>query len=176
MWQGTTILSVRKNGQVVVAGDGQVTMGSVIVKSNARKVRFLSNGKVLAGFAGATADAFTLFEKLEEKLEKYSDQLQRSCVELAKDWRTDKYLRRLEAMMAVVNKEYSFILTGNGDVLQPEDGIIGIGSGGNYALSAARALIDTDMSAEEIAKKSLKIAGDICIYTNHSVILEKIEW
>lgn len=176
MWQGTTILSVRKNGQVVIAGDGQVTMGSVIVKSNARKVRFLSNGKVLAGFAGATADAFTLFEKLEEKLEKYSDQLQRSCVELAKDWRTDKYLRRLEAMMAVVNKEYSFILTGNGDVLQPEDGIIGIGSGGNYALSAARALIDTDMSAEEIAKKSLKIAGDICIYTNHSVILEKIEW
>lgn len=145
MWQGTTILSVRKNGQVVIAGDGQVTMGSVIVKSNARKVRFLSNGKVLAGFAGATADAFTLFEKLEEKLEKYSDQLQRSCVELAKDWRTDKYLRRLEAMMAVVNKEYSFILTGNGDVLQPEDGIIGIGSGGNYALSAARALIDTDM-------------------------------
>ena len=176
MWHGTTILSVRKNGQVVIAGDGQVTMGHVVVKSNARKVRFLSNGSVLAGFAGATADAFTLFEKLEGKLEKYSNQLQRACVELAKDWRTDKYLRRLEAMMAVVDKENSFILTGNGDVLQPEDGIIGIGSGGNYALSAARALIDTDMSAEEIARKSLKIAGDICIYTNHSVTLEKIEW
>ena len=174
MWYGTTILSVRKNGCVVVAGDGQVTMGSVVVKSNARKIRFLSNGNVLAGFAGATADAFTLFERLEAKLDKYSNQLQRACVELAKDWRTDKYLRRLEAMMAVVDKDYSFILTGNGDVLEPQDGIIGIGSGGNYALAAARALIDTDLNAEEIARKSMKIAGDLCIYTNHSVILEKV--
>lgn len=174
MWRGTTILSVRKGNQVVVAGDGQVTMGSVVIKSNARKIRFLSGNRVLAGFAGATADAFTLFERLEEKLDKYSNQLQRACVELAKDWRTDKYLRRLEAMMAVVDKDCSFILTGNGDVLAPQDGIIGIGSGGNYALAAARALIDTDLTAEDIAKKSMKIAGDICIYTNHSIILEKI--
>lgn len=175
-WYGTTILSVRKGNQVVVAGDGQVTMGNMVVKSNARKIRFLAGGDVLTGFAGATADAFALYEKLEEKLEKYSGQLQRACVELAKDWRTDKYLRRLEAMMAVVDRDYSFILTGTGDVLQPEDGIIGIGSGGSYALSAARALIDTEMPAEEIVRKSMKIAGDICVYTNHSIILEKIEW
>lgn len=175
-WYGTTILSVRKGNQVVVAGDGQVTMGNMVVKSNARKIRFLGGGNVLTGFAGATADAFALYEKLEEKLEKYSGQLQRACVELAKDWRTDKYLRRLEAMMAVVDKDYSFILTGTGDVLQPEDGIIGIGSGGAYALSAARALSDTDLSAEDIVRRSMRIAGDICVYTNHSLILEKIEW
>lgn len=174
MWHGTTILSVRKGNRVVVAGDGQVTMGSVVVKSNAKKIRFLSCGRVLAGFAGATADAFTLFERLEEKLDKYSNQLQRACVELAKDWRTDKYLRRLEAMMAVVDRDCSFILTGTGDVLAPQDGIIGIGSGGNYALAAARALMDTNLTAEDIVRKSMKIAGDICIYTNHSVVLEKI--
>lgn len=175
-WYGTTILSVRKGNQVVVAGDGQVTMGAVVVKPNARKVRFLKNNDVIVGFAGATADAFTLFERLEAKLDQYSGQLQRACVELAKDWRTDKYLRRLEAMMAVVDKDNSLILTGNGDVLEPSDGIIGIGSGGNYALAAARALFETDMSAEDIARKSLKIAGDLCIYTNHSVILEKISF
>lgn len=174
-WRGTTILSVRKGGDVVIAGDGQVTMGSVVVKASAKKVRSLANGKILTGFAGSTADAFTLYERLEQKLEKHSNQLQRACVELAKDWRTDKYLRRLEAMMAVVDKDHSFVLTGNGDVLQPDDGIIGIGSGGNYALSAARALIDTDLSAEEIVRKSMKIAADICVYTNHSLVLEKIE-
>ena len=174
-WRGTTILSVRKGGDVVIAGDGQVTMGSIVVKASAKKVRSLANGKILTGFAGSTADAFTLYERLEQKLEKHSNQLQRACVELAKDWRTDKYLRRLEAMMVVVDKDNSFVLTGNGDVLQPDDGIIGIGSGGNYALSAARALIDTDLSAEEIVRKSMKIAADICVYTNHSLVLEKIE-
>lgn len=173
-WLGTTILSVRKGNQVVIAGDGQVTMGNTVVKANARKVRFLVDGKVLVGFAGATADAFTLFERLEAKLEQYPEQLRRACVELAKDWRTDKYLRKLEAMLAVVDKEASLIVTGIGDVLEPADGIIGIGSGGNFALSAARALIDLDFSAEEIARKSMKIAGDLCIYTNHSVVLEKI--
>ncbi len=174
VWMGTTILSVRKGNQVVIAGDGQVTMGNTVVKANARKVRFLSSGDVLVGFAGATADAFTLFERLEAKLDQYPGQLQRACVELAKDWRTDKYLRKLEAMMAVVDKNVSLILTGIGDVLEPQDGIIGIGSGGNFALAAARALIDQDLSAEEIARKSMKIAADLCIYTNHSVILEKI--
>jgi ATP-dependent HslUV protease subunit HslV len=174
-WMGTTILSIRKGNQVVVAGDGQVTMGNVILKANAKKVRFLSPGNVLTGFAGATADAFTLFERLESKLEQYPDQLQRACVELAKDWRTDKYLRKLEAMMAVVNKDVSLIVTGVGDVLEPQDGIIGIGSGGNFALAAARALVAQDLSAEEIARKSMKIAGDLCIYTNHSIILEKID-
>ncbi len=173
-WYGTTILSVRKGDQVVVAGDGQVTMGNSVIKSNARKVRFLSSGDVIVGFAGATADAFTLFERLESKLEQYPGQLQRACVELAKDWRTDKYLRKLEAMMAVVDRKVSLILTGVGDVLEPQDGIIGIGSGGNYALAAARALIDQDLTAEEIARKAMQIAGDLCIYTNHSVILEKI--
>jgi ATP-dependent HslUV protease subunit HslV len=172
---GTTIISIRKGNQVVVAGDGQVTMGNTVVKSNARKVRFLSSGSVLAGFAGATADAFTLFERLESKLEQYPDQLQRACVELAKDWRTDKYLRRLEAMMAVANRSISLIVTGNGDVLEPQDGIIGIGSGGNYAIAAARALIDQDISAEEAARKAMKIAGDLCIYTNHSIVLEKLD-
>ncbi|MDR0632109.1 MAG: ATP-dependent protease subunit HslV [Holosporaceae bacterium] len=174
-WMGTTILSVRKGNQVVVAGDGQVTMGNAVVKANARKVRFLSSGNVLVGFAGATADAFSLFERLESKLDQYPGQLQRACVELAKDWRTDKFLRKLEAMMAVVDKGVSLILTGTGDVLEPQDGIIGIGSGGNFALAAARALMDQDLSAEEIAKKSMKIAGDLCIYTNHSLVLEKID-
>ena len=174
MWHGTTILSVRKENQVVIAGDGQVTMGNSVVKANARKVRFLSSGNVIVGFAGATADAFTLFERLEAKLEQHSGQLQRACVELAKDWRTDKYLRKLEAMMAVVDRNTSLILTGSGDVLEPQDGIIGIGSGGNFALSAARALIDLDFSAEEIARRSMKIAADLCIYTNHSIVLEKI--
>lgn len=172
---GTTILSVRKGNQVVIAGDGQVTLGNTVVKGTARKVRFLSDGRTLAGFAGATADAMTLFERLETKLELYPKQLKRACVELAKDWRTDKYLRKLEAMMAVVDEKNSLILTGNGDVLEPDDGIIAIGSGGNFAISAARALIDTDMTAEEIVRKSMKIAGDICIYTNHSITLEKID-
>ncbi|MDR0556049.1 MAG: ATP-dependent protease subunit HslV [Holosporaceae bacterium] len=172
---GTTILSVRKDNQVVVAGDGQVTMGNTVMKTNVRKVRFISDGNVLVGFAGATADAFTLFERLEAKLEQYSGQLQRACVELAKDWRTDKSLRRLEAMMAVVDKNISLILTGMGDVLEPQDGIIGIGSGGIFALAAARALIDQQLSAEDIATKSMKIAADLCIYTNHSLVLEKIE-
>lgn len=175
-WHGTTILSVRKGNQVVIAGDGQVSVGPTIMKSNARKVRWLAGGKVMAGFAGATADALTLFERLEAKLESYPNQLTRACVEMAKDWRTDRYLRRLEALMAVANENVSLILTGNGDVLEPEDGLIGIGSGGSYALSAARALIDIDgLSAEEIARKSMKIAGDICVYTSHEVTLEKID-
>lgn len=175
-WHGTTILSIRKGKKVVVAGDGQVTMGSVQIKSNARKVRRLADGSIIAGFAGATADAFTLFERLEAKLEQYPTQLSRACVELAKDWRTDKYLRRLEAMMAVANKDVSLILTGTGDVLEPEDGIIGIGSGGHYALSAAKALIDIkSMNAVEIAKKSMAIAADLCVYTNNNVIIEEID-
>ncbi|MGN6671104.1 MAG: ATP-dependent protease subunit HslV [Candidatus Nucleicultricaceae bacterium] len=175
-WHGTTILCVRKNNRVAIAGDGQVTMGSVRVKSNARKVRQLIPGKVIAGFAGATADAMTLFERLEAKLEQYPDQLMRACVELAKEWRTDKYLRKLEAMMAVADRSVSLILTGNGDVLEPEDGLIGIGSGGSFALSAARALIDhPDLSAEEIAQKSLKIAAQICIYTNDNILIESLD-
>ncbi|WP_339632913.1 ATP-dependent protease subunit HslV [uncultured Sneathiella sp.] len=175
-WHGTTILSVRKNGVVVVAGDGQVSLGQTVIKSNARKVRRIGAGNdVIVGFAGATADAFTLFERLEGKLEKHPGNLTRACVELAKDWRTDKYLRRLEAMMAVANEEVSLILTGTGDVLEPEDGIIAIGSGGNYALSAARALIDRDdMEAEDIAKKAMAIAAQICVYTNESVTIESI--
>jgi ATP-dependent HslUV protease, peptidase subunit HslV len=174
-WHGTTILSVRKDGKVVVAGDGQVTMGPTVVKHNAKKVRRLGNGKVIAGFAGATADAFTLFERLEAKLEQYPDQLTRAAVELAKDWRTDRYLRRLEAMMAIADKTTSLILSGTGDVLEPEDGLIGIGSGGNYALSAARALIDIPgFDAEAIARKSMAIAADICIYTNDKVIIETL--
>jgi len=174
-WHGTTILSVRKDGKVVVAGDGQVTMGPTVVKHNARKVRRLGNGSVIAGFAGATADAFTLFERLEAKLEQYPDQLTRAAVELAKDWRTDRYLRRLEAMMAIADKSTSLILSGTGDVLEPEDGLIGIGSGGNYALSAARALIDIPgLDAETIAKKSMAIAAEICIYTNDKVIIETL--
>jgi ATP-dependent HslUV protease, peptidase subunit HslV len=172
-WHGTTILSVRKNGRVIIAGDGQVTLGNTVVKSNARKVRRLADGSILAGFAGATADAFTLFERLEAKLEKHPGQLMRACVELAKDWRTDRYLRRLEAMMAVADKDVSLILTGTGDVLEPADGLIGIGSGGSFALSAARALIDLDaMDAEAIARKAMGIAADICIYTNGELTLE----
>lgn len=173
-WMGTTILSVRKGKQVVMAGDGQVTMGNSIVKANAQKVRFLSSGKVLVGFAGATADAFALFERLEAKLEQYPEQLQRACVELAKDWRTDKYLRKLEAMIAAADKRMSLLLSGMGDVLEPQDGLIGIGSGGNFALAAARALIDQDMTAEQIAKKAMRIAGDLCIYTNHDIVLKQI--
>lgn len=158
-----------------MAGDGQVSMGQTIVKGNARKVRRIGGGAVIAGFAGATADAFTLLERLEAKLERYPNQLERACVELAKDWRTDRYLRRLEAMMAVADKERSFTLTGNGDVLEPEDGVIAIGSGGNYALAAARALIEMpDLTAEEIARRAMKIAADICVYTNGNIIVETI--
>ena len=174
-WYGTTIVSVRTKNQVVIAGDGQVSLGHTVLKSNAKKVRRLGQGNVIVGFAGATADAFTLFERLESKLEQYPTQLTRACVELAKDWRTDKYLRRLEAMMAVADENVSLILTGTGDVLEPEDGIIAIGSGGNYALAAARALIDQKLTAKEIAEKSLKIAGDICVYTNHSTTVESID-
>lgn len=174
-WHGTTILAVRKNGQVVIAGDGQVSLGQTVIKANARKVRRLGDGSILAGFAGATADAFTLFERLESKLERHPGQLARACVELAKDWRTDRYLRRLEAMMAVADASVSLVLTGNGDVLEPEDGLIGIGSGGNYALAAARALIDRDdMDAESIARRAMGIAADICVYTNTNVTLEKL--
>ncbi|MDK9721039.1 MAG: ATP-dependent protease subunit HslV [Rhodospirillales bacterium] len=172
-WHGTTILSIRKAGRVVVAGDGQVTLGATVIKSNAKKVRRLGDGGVIAGFAGATADAFTLFERLEGKLEKHPGQLMRACVELAKDWRTDRYLRRLEAMMAVADKDVSLVLTGTGDVLEPEDGLIGIGSGGMYALSAARALMDIEgLDAETIARKSLAVAASICVYTNERIIVE----
>ena len=173
-WHGTTILAVRKNGTVVIGGDGQVSIGQTIVKANARKVRKLGKGDVIGGFAGATADAFTLFERLEGKLEQYPGQLLRAAVELAKDWRTDRYLRRLEAMMIVADAQVSLVLTGNGDVLEPEAGVAGIGSGGNYALAAARALLDGPASAEEIVKKSLDIAADICVYTNRNVTIEKL--
>ena len=174
-WHGTTILSLRKGGEVIVAGDGQVSMGQTVVKSNAKKVRRLGSGNVIAGFAGATADAFTLFERLEGKLEQYSGQLTRACVELAKDWRTDRYLRRLEAMMAVADKSVSLILSGTGDVLEPEDGIIGIGSGGVYALAAARALIDIEgLDAETVARRAMAIAAQICVYTNDKVTFEKL--
>ena len=174
-WHGTTILAVRKDGRTVIAGDGQVSMGPTIVKGAARKVRVLAGGRVLAGFAGATADAFTLIERLEAKLEQYPDQLARACVDLAKDWRTDRYLRRLEAMMAVADKNVSLVITGTGDVLEPTDNVIGIGSGGNYALAAARALVDTDMDPEAIARKAMAIAADICVYTNDNLTIEKIE-
>src|SRR6201993_2672896 len=174
-WHGTTILSVRKGGKVVIGGDGQVSMGQTVVKSNAPKVRRLAKGDVIAGFAGATADAFTLFDRLEGKLEQYPGQLTRACVELAKDWRTDRYLRRLEAIMAVADKNVSLVVSGTGDVLEPEDGLIGIGSGGNYALAAARALIDIDgLDAEAIARKAMGIAADICVYTNRNVIVESL--
>lgn len=174
-WHGTTILAVRKEGRAVIAGDGQVSLGDTVIKSNARKVRRLANDAAIAGFAGATADAFALFERLEGKLEQYPGQLARACVEMAKDWRTDRYLRRLEAMMAVADADVSLVLTGNGDVLEPEDGIIGIGSGGNYALAAARALYDRDdMSAAAIARRALEIAAGICVYTNHEVVIESI--
>jgi ATP-dependent HslUV protease, peptidase subunit HslV len=173
-WHGTTILSLRKGNRVVIAGDGQVSIGQTIIKSNARKVRPLAGGSVISGFAGATADAMTLFERLEAKLEQYPLQLTRACVELAKDWRTDRYLRRLEAMMIVADKQVSLVLTGTGDVLEPEHNLIGIGSGGNYALAAARALIDTDMDAEAIARKAMGIAAEICVYTNNNVIVESL--
>ncbi len=175
IWHGTTILSVRKGDTLVVAGDGQVSFGNTVMKSNARKVRRLGKDNVIAGFAGATADAFTLFERLEAKLETYPHQLTRACVELAKDWRTDRYLRRLEAMMAVADPSTSLVLTGTGDVLEPEDGLIGIGSGGSYALAAARALFDIDgLEAEAIATKAMGIAADICIYTNENIVIESL--
>ena len=175
-WHGTTILCVRKGGQVVVAGDGQVSMGQTIVKANAKKLRRLGGGSVVAGFAGTTADAITLFERLEGKLEQYAGQLTRACVELAKDWRTDRYLRRLEAMMAVADRHVSLILSGTGDVLEPEDGIIGIGSGGPYALAAARALVVVDgLDAETVARRAMAIAAGICVYTNDKITLEKID-
>ena len=174
-WHGTTILTVRKGGKVVVAGDGQVSLGQTVIKGNARKVRKLADGGVLAGFAGATADAFTLLERLEAKLEQYPDQLTRACVELAKDWRTDRYLRRLEAMMIVADKTQSLVLTGTGDVLEPEDQVMGIGSGGNYALAAARALLETDMDAEAIARKAMAIAAQICVFTNDSLVIESLD-
>ncbi len=175
-WHGTTILCVRRGGHVAMAGDGQVTLGQTVIKGNARKVRRIGAGdRVLAGFAGATADAFTLLERLEAKLERFPNQLERACVELAKDWRTDRYLRRLEAMMAVADADRSFTLTGNGDVLEPDDGVIAIGSGGNYALSAARALMEIDgLTAEDIARRAMRIASDICVYTNTNVIIETL--
>ncbi len=174
IWRRTTILAVRKGDRVVVAGDGQVSLGQTVMKGNARKVRRLAQGKVIAGFAGATADAFTLFERLEAKLEQHPGNLTRAAVELAKDWRTDRYLRRLEAMLAVADVTTSLILSGSGDVVEPEDGLIGIGSGGNYALAAARALMPFDLTAEDIARRSMKIAGDICVYTNNEITLESL--
>jgi ATP-dependent HslUV protease, peptidase subunit HslV len=171
-WHGTTILSVRKGGHVVIVGDGQVSMGNTIVKANAKKVRRIGKGDVIAGFAGATADAFALFERLESKLEMHPGNLARACVELAKDWRTDRYLRRLEAMMAVADKSSSLILSGTGDVLEPEDSLIGIGSGGAFALAAARALLPLDFSAEEIARKAMAIAAGICVFTNENITME----
>ena len=173
-WHGTTIVLIRKDGQTIVAGDGQVSLGNTVLKSKAKKVRKIDKRNVIAGFAGSTADALTLFERLEAKLEKHAGNLTRAAVELAKDWRTDKYLRRLEALMAVADKEKSFIISGTGDVLEPEDGIIGIGSGGNYALAAAKVLMDSEMTAEEIAKKSLKVASEICVFTNNNITTEKI--
>ena len=175
VWHGTTILTVRKGGKVVIAGDGKVTLGQTIIKGNAKKVRRVGNGNVIAGFAGATADAFTLFERLETKLERFPDQLKRACVELAKDWRTDRYLRHLEAMMIVADADESLVLTGKGDVLEPDDNVMGIGSGGNYALAAARALLDSDLDAEAIARKAMAIAADICVYTNKEVVLETLD-
>ena len=175
-WHGTTILAVRKDGQTVIAGDGQVSMGQTIVKGNARKVRALAGGKVIAGFAGATADALTLIERLEAKLEQYPDQLARACVDLAKDWRTDRYLRRLEAMLLVADKTAIFTVTGVGDVLEPEHGVAAVGSGGTYALSAARALIEnTDLDAEAIARKAMAVAADICVYTNGNLTVETLK-
>ncbi|MGQ5702673.1 ATP-dependent protease subunit HslV [Sandaracinobacteroides sp. A072] len=174
-WHGTTILSVRKGGKVVVAGDGQVSLGQTVIKPNARKVRRLgADGKVIGGFAGSTADAFTLFERLEAKLERFPGQLTRAAVELAKDWRQDRYLRRLEAMMIVADSEATLILTGTGDVLEPNDGIAAIGSGGNYALAAARALADQPLDAEAIARRSMRIAADICVYTNDQLTVETL--
>ncbi|MDM7954957.1 ATP-dependent protease subunit HslV [Blastomonas sp.] len=174
-WHGTTIIGIRKNGKAVIAGDGQVSMGQTIMKPNARKVRRLGDGSVIGGFAGATADAFTLFERLEGKLERHSGQLMRAAVELAKDWRTDKYLRNLEAMMIVADKDVTLILTGNGDVLEPVDGVAAIGSGGNFALAAARALLEYEGEAETIARKAMKIAADVCVYTNDQLTIETLD-
>ena len=174
-WHGTTILTLRKKGRVVIAGDGQGSRGATVIKSNARKVRSLGRGDVIGGFAGATADAFTLFERLEAKLEQYPGQLTRACVELAKDWRTDRFLRRLEAMMLVADRERTLVLTGTGDVLEPEHDVMGIGSGGNYALAAARALMETDLEAEAIARKAMAIAAEICVYTNGNLVVETLE-
>ncbi len=174
-WHGTTIIGVKRGGTTVIAGDGQVSMGNTVMKPNARKVRRIGEGgKVIAGFAGATADAFTLFERLEKKLEQYSGQLLRAAVELAKDWRTDKYLRNLEALMIVADEESLLVLTGNGDVLEPEGDIAAIGSGGNYALAAARALADYEDDAEQIARKAMKVAADICVFTNGNLTVETI--
>ena len=173
-WHGTTIVLLRKKGETVVAGDGQVSLGNTVLKSTAKKVRKIEKRNVIAGFAGSTADALTLFERLEAKLEKHAGNLSRSAVELAKDWRSDKFLRRLEALMAVADREKSFIISGTGDVLEPEDGVIGIGSGGNYALAAAKVLMETDLGAEEIAKKSIQVAADICVFTNNNITIEKI--
>ena len=175
IWHGTTILTVRKGGKVVIGGDGQVSIGQTVIKANAKKVRKIGKGDVIGGFAGATADAFTLFERLESKLEQYPGQLTRAAVELAKDWRTDRYLRRLEAMMIVADRERSLVLTGTGDVLEPEGGVMGIGSGGNYALAAARALLDGPLDAEAIVRKAMDIAADICIYTNRNVTIETLK-
>jgi ATP-dependent HslUV protease subunit HslV len=176
-YRGTTIVSVRRNGKVVIGGDGQVSMGNTVMKGNARKVRRLHNDQVIAGFAGGTADAFTLFERFEAKLQAYNGQLTRAAVELAKEWRSDRALRKLEALLAVANSEASLIITGNGDVIQPEDDLIAIGSGGPYAQSAARALLEnTELSAEEIARKALTIAGDICVFTNHNHTIETLEF
>jgi ATP-dependent HslUV protease subunit HslV len=173
-WHGTTILGVRKGGQTVIAGDGQVSMGQTVVKGNARKVRTLAGGKVVAGFAGATADALTLIERLEAKIEQHPDQLARACVDLAKDWRTDRYLRRLEAMLIVADATSMFTVTGVGDVLEPESGVAAIGSGGNYALAAARALMDTELSAEQVARRAMAIAAEICVYTNGNLTVETL--
>ena len=174
-WHGTTIVTVRKGGMAAIGGDGQVSVGQTIIKANAKKVRKIGKGDVIGGFAGATADAFTLFERLESKLEQYPGQLLRAAVELAKDWRTDKYLRRLEAMMLVADPKISLVLTGTGDVLEPEAGVAGIGSGGNYALAAARALLDGPLDAEAIVRKSLEIAAEICVYTNRNVTIETLK-
>jgi len=176
-YRGTTIISVRRGNSVSLGGDGQVTLGNIVIKSSARKVRRLYHNQIIAGFAGGTADAFTLFERFEEKLEKHQGNLLRSAVELAKDWRTDRMLRRLEAMLVVANKDHSLIITGNGDVLEPEHGIASIGSGGAYAYSAAKALLDhSDLNAEQIVKEALTIAGDVCIYSNHNHVIETISW
>ena len=174
-WHGTTILTVRKGGRVVIAGDGQVSLGQTVIKANARKVRALGRGDVIGGFAGATADAFTLFERLESKLEQYPGQLMRAAVELAKDWRTDRYLRRLEAMMVVADRTVSLVLTGSGDVLEPERGVAAIGSGGNFALAAARALYDTEAEAEAIARRAMEIAAEICVFTNSQIVVEGLD-
>ena len=174
LWHGTTILAVRKNGRVVIAGDGQVSIGATIMKGNARKVRPLAGGLVIAGFAGATADAFTLFERLEQKLERFPEQLTRACVDLAKDWRTDRYLRRLEAMLIVADTRDTLVITGAGDVLDPEHSVVAVGSGGNYALAAARALYDVMDDAEAIARRAMDIAADICVYTNRSLTVESL--